>query len=149
MLCFFHLTHIVYTIRACSVIKLKKKAKGMNELDVRRRRKERIVKLWNLLRRRRNLGTLSTVSNCQRRGGSRQETMEEEPNNSARRLSVEKAKKLRRRVERAEHAAVKGVADGIIGSFLFACSTRPRFSFTSSYEALRITYSFVCVARVG
>lgn len=73
--------------------------------------------------------------------------MEEEPNNSARRLPAEKAKKLRRRVERAEHAAVKGVADGIIGSFLFACPTRPRFSFTSSYEALRITYSFVCVAR--
>lgn len=33
---------------------------------------------------------------------------------------------------RAEHVAVKGVADGIIGSFLSPCTTRPRFSFTST-----------------
>lgn len=61
-----------------------------------------------------------------------------------------KAKKTKRK-SRAEHVAVKGVADGIIGSFLSPCITRPRFSFTSTSchfvlarDGYRVTYSFVC-----
>lgn len=61
-----------------------------------------------------------------------------------------KAKKTKTK-NRAEHVAVKGVADGIIGSFLSPCTTRPRFSFTSTSchfvlarDGYRVTYSFVC-----
>lgn len=81
--------------------------------------------------------------------GEREKRTDREQRNGRRKKKVKKTK------SRAEHIAVKRVADGIIGSFLSPCTTRPRFSFTSTSchfvlarDGYRVTYSFVCALKI-